>query len=42
MAETYSGRLAALELPDVEGRAVRLGGLWSEQPAVVVFLRHWG
>ena len=42
MAETLSSRLAALELPDAEGKKVRLGSLWAERPAVVIFLRHWG
>lgn len=27
---------------DVEGNAVRLGDLWQERPAVLVFVRHFG
>ena len=42
MAETYSARLAGLTLPDVDGKPVRLGSLWSDAPAVIVFLRHYG
>jgi prostamide/prostaglandin F2alpha synthase len=34
--------LADLELTDLDGRKVRLGEVWSEHPAVVVFLRHYG
>jgi len=29
-------------LNDVDGHPVRLGDLWSERPAVLVFLRHFG
>jgi hypothetical protein len=29
-------------LPDADGREIRLGSLWERQPAVVVFLRHYG
>ncbi|HKW75398.1 MAG TPA: hypothetical protein VJN64_07730 [Terriglobales bacterium] len=42
MAESFSSRLQNITLPDVDGRPVRLGSLWSERPAVVVFLRHYG
>jgi peroxiredoxin len=35
-------RLAQISLPDSEGRKVRLGFLWAEEAAVVVFLRHYG
>jgi len=34
--------LAPIALPDAEGRETRLGSLWERQPAVVVFLRHYG
>jgi hypothetical protein len=27
---------------DTEGRDVRLGELWRDRPAVVVFVRHFG
>jgi prostamide/prostaglandin F2alpha synthase len=34
--------LAPIELVDWRGRPIRLGDAWSENPAVVVFLRHYG
>jgi hypothetical protein len=34
--------LAEIVLPDHEGRDVRLGDLWRERPAAVVWLRHYG
>jgi hypothetical protein len=34
--------LAPIMLPDADGQQVRLGSLWERQPAVVVFLRHYG
>jgi hypothetical protein len=34
--------LADIELLDWRGREVRLGDAWSENPAVLVFLRHYG
>ncbi len=42
MAETLSARLGLLELEDADGNKVRLGPLWADQPAVIIFLRHWG
>ena len=42
MAESRSARLAPIALPDPDGRPVRLGTLWGDGPAVVVFLRHYG
>ena len=42
MPDTLSSRLAPLELPDVDGNKLCLGETWAKQPAVVVFLRHWG
>jgi len=42
MAATYSSKLAQLTLPDVNGKPVRLGSLWADSLAVVVFLRHYG
>ncbi len=42
MEETLSGRLAGTVLPDTDGDNVRLGTLWAESAAVVVFLRHYG
>lgn len=34
--------LAPLTLADPEGSNVRLGDLWRERPAVLVFIRHFG
>lgn len=42
MAQSYSERLADVILPDTGGNNVRLGSLWQERPAAVVFLRHYG
>jgi hypothetical protein len=42
MPESFSGKLAGISLPDVDGNALRLGSLWESGPAVVVFLRHYG
>jgi hypothetical protein len=40
--DTLSATLAPIELPDPDGRKIRLGTLWEEEPAVLVFLRHYG
>ncbi len=42
MNETLSSALAGIALPDTDGSEVRLGGLWRERPAILVFLRHYG
>ena len=42
MRSSFAARLAGIMLPDPDGREVRLGSLWAEQPAVLVFLRHYG
>lgn len=34
--------LASIVLPDQDGNDVRLGDLWSDRPAVLVWLRHYG
>jgi hypothetical protein len=34
--------IADIELLDVEGEPVRLGSLWEDGPAVLVWLRHYG
>jgi len=39
---SFSGQLAGMTLPDVDGKPVQLGSLWAQHPAVVVFLRHYG
>jgi len=40
--DTLNSRLAMITLPDADGRELRLGSLWLRQPAVLVFLRHYG
>jgi hypothetical protein len=35
-------RLADITLPDQDGESVRLGDLWSDRPAVLIWLRHYG
>jgi hypothetical protein len=42
MNDSFSSKLATITLPDVDGKPVRLGSLWADRPAVVVFLRHYG
>jgi len=37
-----SQSLAGITLPDSSGVPVRLGSLWESNPAVIVFLRHYG
>jgi hypothetical protein len=39
--EDASG-LADLAVKDLEGNDVRLGSLWEDRPAVLVWLRHYG
>ena len=34
--------LADLVVQDLDGRDVRLGSLWEEGPAAIVWLRHYG
>jgi hypothetical protein len=42
MDQTFNSRLTMIQLPDTDGHQVRLGSLWLHQPAVIVFLRHYG
>ena len=42
MAESLAAALAPIELPDCDGKPVRLGSLWQSNPGVLVFLRHYG
>ena len=42
MSDTLSAALAGITLPDSDGEAIRLGSLWRDAPAVLVFLRHYG
>jgi hypothetical protein len=34
--------LADIALPDQDGNDVRLGDLWAERPAALIWLRHYG
>ena len=34
--------IADVVLTDTDGNDVRVGDLWAERPAVLVFLRHYG
>lgn len=34
--------LGELEVRDLEDKPVKLGDLWQEKPAVLVFVRHFG
>ena len=42
MAGSLAAALAPIVLPDTDGRMLRLGEIWHDGPAVVVFLRHYG
>lgn len=42
VSASLAERLAPIVLPEVMGGEVRLGSLWEQGPAVVVFLRHYG
>ncbi len=39
---SLSDKLAGITLPDCDGQEIRLGSLWAHDPAVLVFLRHYG
>jgi hypothetical protein len=39
---SFSASLAEIALPDTDGRQIKLGSLWTDSPAVIVFLRHYG
>jgi hypothetical protein len=34
--------LADIALPDQDSNEVRLGDLWADRPAALVWLRHYG
>lgn len=42
MAKDLAKRLENLVLSDAGGEPVRLGSLWQEDSAVLVFIRHFG
>lgn len=37
-----ASELAQIVVKDLDGAEVRLGSLWEDGPATVVFLRHYG
>jgi hypothetical protein len=39
---TDTAAIADIELLDVNGEPVRVGSLWEDGPAVIVWLRHYG
>ena len=41
-APADAGELANMELENQAGEVRRLGALWEDGPAVLVFLRHYG
>ena len=41
-APARADALADVVLQDSSGADVRLGSLWEQRPAVLVFLRHYG
>jgi hypothetical protein len=41
-APARADALADVVLQDSSGDDLRLGDLWAERPAVLVFLRHYG
>jgi hypothetical protein len=42
VTRTDTAALADITLPDSEGRDIRLGDLWQDRTAVLVWLRHYG
>jgi hypothetical protein len=42
LAPATADELEDVVLQDSSGEDVRLGSLWEDRPAVVVFLRHYG
>jgi hypothetical protein len=42
LSDSLAAALADIRLPDPDGEEVRLGSLWEDRPAVLVFLRHYG
>lgn len=38
----HARALAAIEIVDDQDRPVRVGSAWKDQPALLVFIRHFG
>jgi hypothetical protein len=41
-SEDTARNLRDIEVLDTSGKPVRLGDFWSDEPAAVVFIRHYG
>lgn len=39
---SIASELSNVTALDLDGHSVRLGSLWQAQPAVLVFIRHFG
>ena len=39
---SFASGLSSQEVLDPEGRKVKLGDYWKENPVVLVFIRHFG
>ena len=39
---TVASRLAPIARPDPDGKPLRLGTLWQDGPAILLFLRQYG
>ena len=40
--DRVSDELANATVRDLDGRAVRIGILWKDRPALLLFVRHFG
>jgi len=40
--QTPTTAIADIVIPDMDGHDTRLGDLWADQLAVLVWLRHYG
>ena len=38
----FADDLATIEVVDENGSAVAVGSAWADQPALLVFIRHFG
>ncbi len=41
-SNTIPEGFAAIEVVDAEGRPRQLGEVWTDRPAILLFLRHFG
>jgi hypothetical protein len=40
--ESAIKKLGAVQLVELDGSSVKLGTLWDQRPAALIFLRHYG